>query len=121
MAPYTMLDAGLSLGSGLPCTRYSTVMRLLFLALAFAGVHVSGQIVLRINDAPPVQIAAGELAKLPRHTAVLNNHGKQVSYEGALLRDRCHSRRCFEAVSANENGSVRPATPRQRTIQGMLV
>ncbi len=42
---------------------------------------------LRINDAPPVTIAAVDFAKLPRHSAVLNDHGRQISYEGALLHD----------------------------------
>lgn len=42
---------------------------------------------LRINDAAPVTIAAGDFVKLPRHTAVLNDHGKQISYEGALVHD----------------------------------
>lgn len=42
---------------------------------------------MRINDAPPLTVAAGDFAKLPRHTAVLNSHGKQISYEGALMRD----------------------------------
>ncbi len=42
---------------------------------------------MRINDAAPVTIAAGDFVKLPRHTAVLNDHGKQISYEGALVHD----------------------------------
>lgn len=42
---------------------------------------------LRINDASPVTIAAVDFAKLPRQSAVLNDHGKQISYEGALLHD----------------------------------
>lgn len=62
-------------------------MRRIFLLLAFAGVHASGQIVLHINDAPPVTVAATDFAKLARHTAVLNDHGKQINYEGALLHD----------------------------------
>ena len=59
----------------------------MFLLLAFVYAHASGQIVLHINDAPPVIIATADIAKLPRHTAVLNDHGKQISYEGALLYD----------------------------------
>jgi len=42
---------------------------------------------LRLNDAAPVQIAAGGLAKLQRHIAVLNDHGKRIAYEGALMHD----------------------------------
>jgi hypothetical protein len=59
----------------------------LTLCLVLACAEASGQIALRINDGPPVQIAAADLAKLPRHTAVLNDHGKQISYEGVLLHD----------------------------------
>ncbi len=62
-------------------------MRLILLCLVFAGVQASGQIVLRINDAAQVTITAADLAKLARHTAVLNDHGKQIRYEGVLLGD----------------------------------
>lgn len=62
-------------------------MRWILICLVFACVQASGQIVLRINDAPAIQITAGDLAKLPRHSAVLNDHGKQISYEGVLLHD----------------------------------
>lgn len=62
-------------------------MRLVLLSLIFICSQASGQIVLRINDAPPVTIAAVDVAKLPRQTAVLNDHGKQISYEGQLLHD----------------------------------
>lgn len=57
------------------------------LYLVFACLQASGQIMLRINDAPPATIAAVDFAKLPRQSAVLNDHGKQISYEGALLHD----------------------------------
>ena len=62
-------------------------MRLVLLCVLFACVRASGQIELRVNDAPPVKIAAADVAKLPRHTAALNNHGKQVQYEGVLMHD----------------------------------
>lgn len=62
-------------------------MRLILICSFFVCLEASGQIVLRIDDKPPVPIAAADLAKLPRHTAVLNDHGKQVNYEGALLHD----------------------------------
>jgi Oxidoreductase molybdopterin binding domain len=62
-------------------------MRAIFLVITFAALQASGQIVLRINDAAPVTIATAEMGKLPRHTAVLNDHGKQISYEGVLLHD----------------------------------
>jgi len=63
------------------------LMRLLLICLLILSGRASAQIMLRINDAPPVNISATDLAKLPRHTAVLNVHGKQVSYQGALMHD----------------------------------
>jgi hypothetical protein len=42
---------------------------------------------VRVNDAAPVTVSAEDLAKLPRQTALLNDHGKQISYEGVLLHD----------------------------------
>ncbi|MBV8808194.1 MAG: molybdopterin-dependent oxidoreductase [Acidobacteriaceae bacterium] len=62
-------------------------MRLILICLVFACIQASGQIVLRINDAPTVSLDVKDLTKLPRHTAALNEHGKQVSYEGPLLHD----------------------------------
>ena len=62
-------------------------MRLILLCLVFLCGHAWGQIMLRIDAAPPMTIAAKDLADLPRHTAVLNDHGKQISYEGALMHD----------------------------------
>lgn len=62
-------------------------MRLVLLCFLLASLQASGQILLRINDAPAVPVAAADLAKLPRHTAILDNHGKQISYEGALFGD----------------------------------
>jgi hypothetical protein len=62
-------------------------MRLISVCLFLICGHASGQLILRINDARPVDIAAKDLAKLPRHTAVLNEHGQRISYEGVLMRD----------------------------------
>lgn len=62
-------------------------MWLIVVCFALACVQASGQILLRVNDAQPTTVTAEALDKLPRHTAVLNDHGKQMSYEGALLRD----------------------------------
>ncbi|HEX4230083.1 MAG TPA: hypothetical protein VHZ07_15520 [Bryobacteraceae bacterium] len=62
-------------------------MRPILLLFTFACLQGSAQIILRINNAPPVTISAADLAKLPRHTAVLDNHGKQIAYEGVLLHD----------------------------------
>jgi hypothetical protein len=62
-------------------------MRWMTLCLTLACLQASAQVVLQINDAAPVTVSAGELAALPRHTALMNDHGKQVSYEGVLLQD----------------------------------
>lgn len=62
-------------------------MRQLLIFLLFACLQASGQIILRINNGPAVTLAAADLAKLPRHTAILDNHGKRIGYEGALLGD----------------------------------
>jgi hypothetical protein len=62
-------------------------MPLILICLVLACTQVSGQILVRINDAQPRELAAKDLARLPRHTAVLKDHGKQVSYEGVLLHD----------------------------------
>lgn len=42
---------------------------------------------MRVNDTPPQTIAAADLMKLPRVSAVMNDHGKQVTYQGVLLHD----------------------------------
>ena len=62
-------------------------MRSFLLYVVLACLPASAQIVLRINQAPPRNIAAETLSKLPRHTAVLNDHGREIKYEGPLLRD----------------------------------
>jgi hypothetical protein len=62
-------------------------MRLILISLLFVCGQASGQLMVRMNDAQPVKLAANDLAELPRQTAVLNDHGKQVSYEGVLLHD----------------------------------
>ena len=62
-------------------------MRPILLFLAVGCMQMSAQVVLRVNDSAPVTITAEDLAKLPRHSAVLNDHGKQVHYEGVLLQN----------------------------------
>src|SRR3954469_21188152 len=62
-------------------------MRLLLLFVVAACLNASAQFVLRINNGAPVTVSADDLAKLSRHTAVLNFHGKQTTYEGPLLHD----------------------------------
>jgi hypothetical protein len=53
----------------------------MLLLLASACAHAPAQITVRVNDAPSVTIAAADLAKLPRHTEILNDHGKQMGYQ----------------------------------------
>ncbi|HZS57280.1 MAG TPA: hypothetical protein VFA65_22965 [Bryobacteraceae bacterium] len=60
-------------------------MLLLFLSLGY--LPISAQVLVRINEAPPATISAAEFAALPRHNAVVDDHGKHVTYEGALLHD----------------------------------
>lgn len=62
-------------------------MRLLLFSLALLCMQASGQVSLHVYDNKPVTMSATDLASLARHTAVLNDHGKQVSYEGPLLRE----------------------------------
>lgn len=62
-------------------------MRAVLLCFTIACLPAFGQLTVRINDAPPVTLSADDLAKLPPHTAVLNDHGKQITYQGALLQD----------------------------------
>jgi hypothetical protein len=62
-------------------------MRLILALLACASLPASAQIAVRINGAPPVTMSAADIAKLPHHTIVFNDHGKLITYEGALLHD----------------------------------
>lgn len=62
-------------------------MRVILISSLLICAHASSQIVVRVNDANPVSLDVRALAELPRHTALLNDHGKQVSYEGPSLHD----------------------------------
>ena len=62
-------------------------MRPILLCFAFVCLHASAQIVVRVNGAPPVRIESMDLEKMPHHAAMLNDHGKQIAYEGVLLHD----------------------------------
>jgi hypothetical protein len=62
-------------------------MRLILLLITLTCLHASAQITLRINGAPAVTMTTADIAKLPHHTIVFNDHGKLISYEGALLYD----------------------------------
>lgn len=67
--------------------RCTDLMRWTAISVLLACVPLSGQIAVKVNDAAPIQIAAEDLAKLPRQTAVANDHGKQINYEGVLMHD----------------------------------
>jgi hypothetical protein len=62
-------------------------MRLIVICLLLACGPASSQVIVRINDAKPVNVDENTLAGLPRHAAVLQDHGKQINYEGVLLHD----------------------------------
>lgn len=62
-------------------------MPLILFLLVFASEQVSSQIIVRVNDARPVKLEGSNLAELPRQTAVLKDHGRQIKYEGVLLQD----------------------------------
>ena len=62
-------------------------MRPIVICLLLACGQAVSQVVVRVNDAKPVPLDANTLAELPRQSAVLEDHGKQVRYEGVLLHD----------------------------------
>lgn len=62
-------------------------MRLIAICLLCACGPAFTQVIVRVNDATPVEFDAHTLAELPRQSAVLQDHGKQVNYEGVLLHD----------------------------------
>lgn len=62
-------------------------MRLIAICLLCACAQAFSQVIVRVNDTKPVELDAHTLAELPRQTAVLQDHGKQVNYEGVLLHD----------------------------------
>lgn len=62
-------------------------MRTYLFCVLISAFCASGQIVVHVNDAPAVTIAAADIAALPRHAATMNDHGKQVTFEGVLMHD----------------------------------
>jgi hypothetical protein len=54
-------------------------------AFAFLSVHARAQLVLHVNDAAPRTVSSAAFAKLPRQAATLNDHGKEVHYEGPAI------------------------------------
>lgn len=61
--------------------------RLLVSLFVLCASGIAQSVSLRVNGAAPLTIDPETFSKLPRHTAILNNHGKQIRYEGVLLRD----------------------------------
>ncbi len=47
----------------------------------------TNHLVVRVNDASPVDMSAADLQALPRHKAALTNHGTTANYEGVLVAD----------------------------------
>jgi hypothetical protein len=62
-------------------------MRTILLGFLVACLQVSGQLAVRVGDPPAVTVSQADLAKLPRHSAVMTDHGKQVRCEGVLMHD----------------------------------
>lgn len=62
-------------------------MRALLFLLIAVCLPLPAQVSLRVNGAAPATVSAESLAKLPRHSVTLNDHGKQAAYEGVLLHD----------------------------------
>lgn len=62
-------------------------MRLLIFVFLVASFQASGQVVLKVDDKPQVTISTEDFGKLPRQTAVLHDHGKDVRYEGVAMHD----------------------------------
>ena len=56
-------------------------------SLVFAGLLCGQQVTVQVLDAPTVTMSAADLAALPRHTAILHDHGKEIPYEGVLVHD----------------------------------
>lgn len=62
-------------------------MRLIVICFLFACGHAFSQVIVRINDVKPVKVDVNSLAEFQRHVAVLQDHGKQIKYEGVLVHD----------------------------------
>lgn len=62
-------------------------MRLIVFCLLLTCGPASSQVIVRVNDTKPVTLETHMLAELPRTRAVLQDHGKQVNYEGVPLHD----------------------------------
>ncbi len=66
---------------------YSTLHRTLLVGLIFFSAHASAQLLLKIDQTSPVSIGAEALNRFPRHSSVLNDHGRENRFEGVLLND----------------------------------
>ena len=48
---------------------------------------LAASLTVRVSGKPDLTLYADDLAKMPRHDITVTEHGKQVQYEGVLLRD----------------------------------
>lgn len=62
-------------------------MRTIALSFFIVCLQASAQLAVRIGAAPAVTLSEADLATLPQVTAVMNDHGKQVTYQGVLMHD----------------------------------
>jgi hypothetical protein len=65
-------------------------IRVIVFLLSLAPIAANGQssaITVEVEGKPALTLSPENLAKLPRHKAVLNEHGTEIPYEGALLHD----------------------------------
>ena len=78
-------------------------MKLVILSWLAAGILLAGQdvpkvasrpemaatvsIQVHVGDRPEVKVTAEDLAKMQRHSATVEEHGKPVKYEGVWLHD----------------------------------
>ena len=47
----------------------------------------AAKLTVRVGEKPEMTLSDDDLAKMPRHNVTVNEHGKQVEYEGVLLHD----------------------------------
>ena len=58
--------------------------------VVFAGALCSqqqSQFTVHILDSPAITMSVADLDALPKHSAILHDHGKEVQYEGVLVHD----------------------------------
>ena len=62
-------------------------VRLSAAATLFTLLVSAQQLTLHVNDEPAVTISPADLAKLPRQTVTVNEHGAEATFEGVLVHD----------------------------------